>query len=579
MGQDEIIYRNILENMSDGVMTIGLDGHILTFNEAAERILNLKRAEVINRLFGEVFLTREGNDDFNQAILSAVYDASMSQNSTVSYHTEEKTLALSVTTSFLRSAPEGEKRSAAVIVVFSNRTEIEQLRQKESELNEEIKARHQELQKSYLELEDSNALLQTALKKVQMIRVTATALIILLFVAIGFVTWTRTHHGKSDGIPFKMKTKDGAPMTYTVVPRNLTDSISLKGNLRPIKTVNVTSPFTGTVKEKLFQYGETVAKGQILIRMDVTEAESKYRDAKAAFIKAGEKYREVMNWQKSDEMAKETRSLDKAKKTFQETEILFKKGIVSANEYDDAKTNYENELQTFRTTQAKGEGENLILAKLEYDNAKAKLNELQSQLSGAVVRAPVSGTVIRSGLADKDKKEKVIERGASFNQGEMLVSIGDTSGLSVTASVDEMEVTKIKKGQEVVITGEAYPGISLKGTVNYISSQANVKASDGDGPKVATFDIGIAVASLSPEAANMVRLGMSSNLSILILNKPDAILVPINAVRTDGDNRVVTVIDKTNRERKTVKVETGITTLDSVEIIKGLNRGDEVVLN
>jgi len=77
----------------------------------------------------------------------------------------------------------------------------------------------------------------------------------------------------------------------------------------------------------------------------------------------------------------------------------------------------------------------------------------------------------------------------------------------------------------------------------------------------------------------MVRLGMSSNLSILILNKPDAILVPINAVRTDGDNRVVTVIDKTNRERKTVKVETGITTLDSVEIIKGLNRGDEVVLN
>ena len=578
MAQDEIIYRNILENMSDGVITIALDGRILTFNEAAERILNLKRTEVVNRLFGEVLLTRKGNDDFNQAILSAVYDASMSQNSTVSYQTEEKMLALSVTTSFLRSTPEGEKRNVAVIVVFSDRTEIEQLRQKEIQLNEEIKIQHQALQKSYLELEDSNALLQAALKKVHMIRITATALIILLFVSIGFVTWIKSSPGKSAGMLFKKK-KDGAPIIYTVVPRNLTDSISLKGNLKPIKVVNVTSPFSGTVKEKLFEYGETVTKGQILMRMDVSDMESKYRDAKAAFIKAGEKYREVMNWQKSDEMAKETRSLDKAKKTFQETEILFKKGIVSANEYDDAKTNYENERQTFRTTKAKGEGENLTLAKLEFDNAKAKLNELQSQLGGAVVRAPVSGTIIRSGLADKDKKNKVIEKGASFSQGEMMISIGDTSGLSVAASVDEMEITKIKKGQEVVITGEAYPGISLKGTVNYISSQASPKTGDGDGSKVATFDISIAVASFPPEAAKMVRLGMSSTLSILTLNKPDAILIPISAVQTEGNDHVVTVIDRKTREKKPVKVETGITTLDSVEIIKGLNRGDEIALN
>jgi len=578
MKQDEIIYKNILENMSDGVMTISLDGRIITFNEAAERILNLKGTDIINRLFGEVFLAGEGNDEFSQAILSAVYDASMTHNRSVSYKTEEKTVILSVTTSFLRSTQEEEQKNAAVIVVFSDRTEIEQLRQKESELNEEIKVQHQALQKSYLELEDSNALLQAALKKVHIIRIAATALIILLFVSIGVVTWIKSSPGKSDGIFFKKK-KDGTPATYIVVPRNLTDSISLKGNLKPIKVVNVTSPFAGTVKEKLFQYGETVAKGQVLIRMDVTDTESKYRDAKAAFIKAVEKYQQVTDWQKSDEMTKEARSLAKAKRTFQETETLFKKGIVSSNEYEDEKTNYENELQTYRTTRAKGEGENLTLAKLEYDNAKAKLNELQSQLSGAVVRAPVSGTVIRSGLADKDKKEKVIEKGASFNQGELLVSIGDASGLSVTASVDEMEVTKIKKGQEVVITGEAYPGILLKGTVNYISSQANVKAGDGDGSKAATFEIGIAVASLSPEAANMVRLGMSSKLSILILNKPDAILVPIDAVRTEGDDHAVTVIDKKTRERKTVKVETGITTLDSVEIIKGLSRGDEVALN
>ena len=52
MKNDELIYQNILANMSDGVMTIGLDGKIITFNEAAEEILQMKAAEVIGKPFG-----------------------------------------------------------------------------------------------------------------------------------------------------------------------------------------------------------------------------------------------------------------------------------------------------------------------------------------------------------------------------------------------------------------------------------------------------------------------------------------------------------------------------------------------
>jgi len=116
----EIVYKNILDNMRDGVMTIGIDGIIITFNNAAEIILNLKSGDVVNRTFGEVFLVAEENDEFNQTILNAVYESAMAHNARVHYKTSEKDLVLNVTTSFLKS-PEGKEDEN----VHCERTEID----------------------------------------------------------------------------------------------------------------------------------------------------------------------------------------------------------------------------------------------------------------------------------------------------------------------------------------------------------------------------------------------------------------------------------------------------------------------
>ena len=67
MEQESIIYKNILANMSDGVMTIDLKGQIITFNPAAANILGLKEEDVLGKKFAQVFFEYEGNDDFNQA--------------------------------------------------------------------------------------------------------------------------------------------------------------------------------------------------------------------------------------------------------------------------------------------------------------------------------------------------------------------------------------------------------------------------------------------------------------------------------------------------------------------------------
>jgi HlyD family secretion protein len=582
----DIIFQNILESMSDGVMTIGLDGQILTFNTAAESILGLRGPDVLQKYFAELFLIREENDAFNQTILNAIYDANTIHDKIVRWHRGDAVLTLEVTTSFLSTTEEGTKKNVAVIVVFNDITEVGRLQESEQRLTGELKEKHQALQKSYLEMEETNTTLQAALRKVQLIRVAATVFVIILFLSIGLFTWKQS--GVSSKKTVTADKQGTAARTYTVNPQSLTDSITLKGTLKPIQIVNVTSPFTGMVSEKHFEYGQAVIKGQLLLKLDRAETEVKYREAKTAHIEAQEKVKELENWMNSNEMAKAQQSVTRSKltldghhKTFQETERLFKKEIVPATEHANAKQQFttagmdhESSLRELQVVKEKGEGQNRYIAKLKLENAHQKLQDLENQLRRSEIVAPVSGTVLNPDMAgDKDKKGKIADRGVTFSQGDILLAIGNTEGLSMTAEVDELEVLKIKKDQQVRITVDAF-GETIKGRVTHISSQA-VKA-DG-GKKAANFEVSVAMDSLPVGLRDKLRLGMSANMEIMLLNKSNVMLLPIQAVLIEGKDRVVTVRDKATQSLKKVRVEAGITTLDAVEITGGLKAGDEVV--
>lgn len=592
MAAHEIVYRNILENMRDGVMTIGMEGTIITFNSAAETILNLKSADVVDRTFGEVFLVMEENDEFNQAVLNAVYESAMVHNARVQYKIGEKGLVLNVTTSFLKSPGDSKDEKDAVIVVFQDVTEVEHLLELEARLTEELKTQHKELQDAYVNLEGANTNLQAALKKVHTIRVAATAFVIVLFVILGLISWKRIiPPGSKPAKEISAEMKDPSQMKAFVVSEQLlTDSIALKGSLKPINVVNITSPFTGKVKEKFFQYGQPVQKGQLLLKMDAIETETKHREANVAYIKALEKMREMDKWDNADEVTKARRSvtkskmtLDTAKSKFEQSEILFKKGYISSTDYGSDKQQYETSqmdydasLQELQTAINKGKGDNYRVTKIELDNARTKLQVLEFQLKKTNVVAPVSGTVILPDAgSDKEKKGKLVEVGMSFTEGDMLVSIGDTGGFSVTAEVDEMEVLKLKKGQEAVITGDAFSAITLKGTVSHVSSQAS--KSEGS-KKTPAYEIVVSVEKSPPEAREKLLLGMSCKVQIITMDRPNTLMVPIRAVSMEGKDSYITMKDKKTNETKKIKVETGITTLDSVEIVKGLTKGDEILL-
>ena len=587
MEQESIIYKNILANMSDGVMTIDLKGQIITFNPAAANILGLKEEDVLGKKFAQVFFEYEGNDDFNQAILDAIYESNVGHRAMVDFDTGKGIVSLSLSTSFLHDRRDGELEKVAIIAVFSDVSEVKKLRDAEMRLTEDLKAKHGELQDAYLKIEESNENLNSALKRVQVVRIFATIFIIAIFLGTGLFMWNKKPAARATTAGRSLETRKDATQlgTFVVQTRSVSSTISLPGILEPLKVVNVVSPLAGKIKERLFNYGEHVEKGQALVKMDTSEVEVRYREAKGAYMKSLQMLRELENWVNGSEVRRSRRSLTMAKRSMEsqqrrleDTERLYEKGIVPASEYESAKEQLHNLKLDYKAAQEelksvleRGSSENIEIARLETENTRVKVRYTKAQIKMATIVAPVSGIVILPDTAKDKRDSKTVEKGVTFDQGQVMVLIGDLAGLSVKTRVDEVEISKIKKGQKVIVSGDAFSDISLDGEISHISSQATKQ---GDVP---SFEITVKVKQLSAEHRKWARLGMSANLEVVIYNKSDALMVPIDCVKSIGSDWLVRVRDRATREIREIKVETGITTLDSVEILKGLKPGDEVV--
>ncbi len=573
--------KNILENMSDGVMTMEKDGTIVMFNPAGAQILGLDRQEVIGRRFAEVFLMQpEGNDEFNQTILDAIYESAVGQNTVVSFaRSDGSQVYLSVTSSYLKDETTDNK---GVIVVFSDITKTKELQEAEKKLRRDI-------EDAYIKVEESNANLQSAIKKMQFIRTAASAFVIVLFVLLGLYVWnkkpvTAKQDGRQAGRP---ETGSDEVQTIVVQPTPLSQSISLSGNLDPLEVVNIIVPFDATIQEKHFQYGQAVQKGDVLLELDTSDIEVKVRDAKAAYIKALHNYRELEDWKNGREVSRARRSLtkakrnlDKLKRKLDESKILYEKGIDSANDYESAREQYRNSEMDYRAAQEemetvlrKGSPENVSIARMELENAEKTKRELENKFEKSKVVAPVSGVIIQPKSVSKGEN-KDLEIGSPVKEGTVMVAVGNLEGMTVHTKVDEVDIGQLAIGQSVSVFGDAFPGVYLDGTVGSISFQASRAGGD-----IALFDVSVMIRSLSDAQRSKVRLGMSCNLEVIVYEKPDALMVPIEAVHTNSRGERTVTIKKGEDSFEDIVIQTGMTTLTSVEVEKGLRAGSEIVIN
>lgn len=575
----EDFYQNILENMADGVMALDFKGRIIMFNEAAGKILSIDPEKALEKPFALVFMDQaQTNDQFNQVVLDAVYQQDIGLTTTVDFSRNDgSTATLSITSSYLQGDGQHQDNNG-VILVFSDVTQIKALQKKQEE-----DAR--KLGQAYQDLEGKNELLHKALKKVQVIRVVSTILIIGLFLSIGLYYFQgnalikRIQQSANQDAPAAQDETD----YHTVKTSSLSSSVSLSGRLEPLEEIVVTAPFDAMIIQRDFSFGQMVDQGDVLLVLDSSDLEIKLRNARSDFIKANQKLQELLDWDSGTEMTRARRSLARSRDTLsvnqrklEESELLFERGIIPAQELesaqrqkDSAQEDVQSALEELESVRKKGDPENIELARMEMENARVNLANLEKQVEGKVITAPVSGVVIQP--VSEDDKKLSLEKGSRITSGVSLMAVGDLNGVTVSTKVDEVDVRKLSLGQPVRARGDAFPGVTLDGVVSHISAQA-VSSSGGQG---ATFDVRVTFSEVEEKVLDLIRVGMSADLEVVVYEKDDAIMVPISLVRMVRETPMIRLVESDNSIIEK-EVETGMTNVRSVEIVSGVNPGDRL---
>ena len=576
MADTKLDYKKLVTGLSQGVLGLGPQGEVIRMNPAAGRILGLNPEQAAGRVFSELFADRlEQGEELFKTIASAQAKGTAISSLVIPLTDPkdgERYIALSVT-------PLAGNESAVVLADVSRQEQVRRHQQQ----------KHDQATSWALRLEQEKKKLEQVLKRNLRLRLWAALAVILIFTGVGFYVWTRTHsiayvghglHGSSQGSAY------GA--TYTLQHGLLKSSIRLSGSIQPYETINLLSPFAGRILERHFDYGQKVNQGDLLLKLDTSELELKLRDAQVAAIKAQEDYDKLKDWKNSPTVLQAKRALNKAEndldvtqQKLKESEMLYKRGIIPLDEYRSLKEQVLNQTISLSTLKDqlraaidKGRRKNLQMARLQKENADAKLAKISREIKKGRILAPVVGVVIKPTGGQTDKKGKIVEVGYDAPKGQVLLALGNLERLSVSTSVGELNVVKLKKGQKVSITSYAFPDLVIQGRIDSVSSQAI--QSNSDNPP--TFAVKVITDNLTPAQQAKLRLGMSADLEVQVFANPKALAVPIAAVhpRAQG-GYAVTVVDK-DGACKDVGVKTGITTMDKVEITGGLKPGDKVLL-
>jgi HlyD family secretion protein len=197
----------------------------------------------------------------------------------------------------------------------------------------------------------------------------------------------------------------------------------------------------------------------------------------------------------------------------------------------------------------------LRIQELNVAQAEQALAQAELQLSYATLTAPFSGVVTSIEIVP----------GSVVTSSSPVVSLVDRETLRVELTLSENDVAEVELGQPVVLGIDALADWMADGVVNYIAPAGE------DSSGVVTYDVYIEL----PAVEERVRVGMSVDVEIETARVDEALLVPATALLPSGSEQVVQVV-KDNAVHE-VLVQTGLSDGQSVEILAGLEPGDEVV--
>ncbi|MDI3322604.1 efflux RND transporter periplasmic adaptor subunit [Pinibacter soli] len=222
-----------------------------------------------------------------------------------------------------------------------------------------------------------------------------------------------------------------------------------------------------------------------------------------------------------------------------------------------AKSKYESDYKRNKTL-LEGDAtteQNVQDIKYNYDNTVNQISQLQQQIADNNIKAPISGQIV----------VKKLEAGTYVSAGAVLGSIVDISTLKVDVMITEKDAYTLKVGQPVTVTTEVYPSEKFKGTISFISQK-------GD----ATHNYQIQV-KLPNTSAHPLKAGTYVYVDFARKSNAPLLLIPRTALVESFKNPYVYVVE--NGKAVVRKIIPGREIGNNVEVVEGINVGEEVVVN
>ena len=215
-------------------------------------------------------------------------------------------------------------------------------------------------------------------------------------------------------------------------------------------------------------------------------------------------------------------------------------------------------------------------ASLSLAKANEAYDEAVKNAEKRQVKAPSSGNVVALGAKVGQAVGSATGGTASTESSKTstpLVQISDVNQMSVDIEVNEIDILKIKRGQNATVTFSAVPDVECKAQVTEV---ATVASGSGEGGGVVTFHVGLVI----PKPSNKLREGMTANVKISVANVDDVLLVPAAAVTDNGVGATVQVVtDEETYETETRQVKVGLTNGNVTVIEEGLKEGETVLVS
>lgn len=395
--------------------------------------------------------------------------------------------------------------------------------------------------------------------------------LLILITVVGLVIYRVWGFTQKKAAPQRAARMEIPVEVTPVVSKPLIYSVKVNGDIMPLMQVDLFPKVSGYLERIDVHIGDTVNQGQVIAQIDRTDFLQKVREIEAKVGQAKAQLSELEAGTRTEELRQAEEAVNQARSRFENArlqreriEALFKRQVISKKEADVSDMEYavaeaqlaasQQQLKLLKegARQEVREGTQAKLREME-----AILEQERNHLKETRIVVPFRGEISR----------KYVDAGALVSPSSPptpIVSLVYTETLKIVANILEKDIPLLKGGMKAKIRVEAYPERIFEGKVEKINSALDLSTR--------TLQVEIYI----PNADRSLKPGMFANVDLVLLERPQALVIPREAV-LEGDREMsVFVVEAKQPVRKLITI--GYEQDRMVEVLKGLNEGDQVII-